>query len=307
MTTLDRRRFLAALVANVAGARTLAAAGLGGIAGCAPGRREDDVAGAAGSSATSGAAGERLDRVGLQLYTVRDAMARDFEGTLARVASIGYRDVEFAGYYGRKPEAIAALLDRHGLRAPAAHVPLDALRNQWRPTVEAAHVIDHDYIVLPWLEEKDRRAIADYERLAEFMNRLGRSAREADLRLAYHNHDFEFVPLGGRLPFDVLLERTDPEAVSFEMDLYWITKAGQDPLTYFDRFPGRFHLVHVKDSAGAPAHRMTQVGGGSIDFRRIFVKSKQAGIEHAFVEHDQPADAFASIRASYEYLSKLTF
>jgi sugar phosphate isomerase/epimerase len=303
MTTLDRRRFLAALVANVAGARAaLAAVGLGGVAGCAPGRREDASAGAA-----AGATGERLDRVGLQLYTVRDALARDFEGTIASVAGIGYREVEFAGYYGRKPEAIAALLDRHGLSAPAAHVPLDALRNQWRATVEAAHVIEHDYIVLPWLEEKDRRTIADYERLADFMNQLGRSAREADLRLAYHNHDFEFAPLAGRIPFDVLLERTDPEVVSFEMDLYWITKAGHDPLTYFDRFPGRFRLVHVKDSAGAPAHRMTEVGGGSIDFRRIFAKRKQACIEHAFVEHDQPSDAVASIRKSYEYLSKLTF
>jgi sugar phosphate isomerase/epimerase len=306
MTTLDRRRFLAALVANVAGARAaLAAAGLGGVAaGCTPGRREDDAAGTAGAA---GASGERLDSVGLQLYTVRDAMTRDFEGTIGRVAAIGYREVEFAGYFGRRPEAIAALLDRHGLKAPAAHVSLDALRNQWRTTVEAAHVIDHDYIVLPWLEERDRRTIADYERLADFMNQLGRSARQADLYLAYHNHDFEFVPLGGRLPFDVLLERTDPEAVAFEMDLYWITKAGHDPLAYFDRYPGRFRLVHVKDSAGAPAHRMTEVGGGSIDFRRIFAKRKQAGIEHAFVEHDQPADAIASISRSYEYLSKLTF
>jgi sugar phosphate isomerase/epimerase len=109
------------------------------------------------------------------------------------------------------------------------------------------------------------------------------------------------------VPYDVLLDRTDPELVGFELDLYWITKAGHDPLAYFDRYPGRFPAVHVKDSAGAPAHRMTEVGGGSIDFRRIFAKRKQAGIEHAFVEHDQPADALASIRASYDYLSKLTF
>jgi sugar phosphate isomerase/epimerase len=296
---LDRRRFIAALVANVAGARgALSAAGLGGVVGCRPGRREETA---------TGATGERLERVGLQLYTVRDVLARDFEGTLARIAAIGYREVEFAGYAGRKPEAVAAVLERNRLRAPAAHMPLDALRNQWRATVEAAHVIDHDYIIVPWLDEKERRTIADYERIAELFNRLGRSAREADLRFAYHNHDFEFTPIGGRIPFDVLLDRTDPENVAFELDLYWITKAGHDPVAYFDRYPGRFPTVHVKDSAGGPAHRITDVGAGTIDFRRIFARRKQAGVEHAFVEHDQPADPMASIRASYDYLSRLTF
>ncbi|MFN2563544.1 MAG: sugar phosphate isomerase/epimerase family protein [Gemmatimonadaceae bacterium] len=299
MTMLDRRQFLAAFVANVVGARSaLTVAGIGGAAGCAQGRRED---------AAPGASGERLERVGLQLYTVRDALARDFEGTLARVAAIGYREVEFAGYAGRRPEAVAAVLERHRLRAPAAHLPLDALRNQWQATVDAAHVIDHDYLIVPWLDEKERRTVADYERIADLFNRLGRAARQADLRFAYHNHDFEFTPIGGRIPFDVLLDRTDPDYVGFEMDLYWITKAGHDPLAYFDRYPGRFPTVHVKDSAGAPAHRMTEVGAGSIDFRRIFARRKQAGIEHAFVEHDQPADAMASIRASYDYLAKLTF
>jgi sugar phosphate isomerase/epimerase len=296
---LDRRRFIAALVANVAGARgALAAAGLGSVIGCRAGRREE---------AATGETGERLERVGLQLYTVRDVLARDFESTLARIAAIGYRELEFAGYAGRKPEAVAAVLDRNGLRAPAAHIPLDALRNQWRATVEAAHVIDHDYIIVPWLDEKERRTIADYERIAELFNRLGRSARQADLRFAYHNHDFEFTPIDGRIPFDVLLDRTDPEHVAFELDLYWITKAGHDPVAYFDRYPGRFPTVHVKDSAGAPAHRMTDVGAGTIDFRRIFARRKQAGIEHAFVEHDRPADPMASIRASYDYLSRLTF
>ena len=300
MSSIGRRRFLAALVANAVGARgALAAAGLGGVAGCSPGRRENAVA---------GASGERLERIGLQLYTVRDALARDFDGTLARVAAIGYRDVEFfAGYAGRRPEAVAAALARHGLRAPAAHVALDALRTQWSATVDAAHVIDHDFIVVPWLDQKERRTIADYERLADLFNRFGRSAREADLRFAYHNHDFEFAPLSGRIPYDVLLDRTDPELVEFEIDVYWVVKAGHHPRAYFDRYRGRFPMVHVKDSAGPPAHRMTDVGAGSIDFRRIFARRKNAGIEHAFVEHDSPADAMASIRASYQHLSKLTF
>jgi sugar phosphate isomerase/epimerase len=297
---MDRRRFLAALAAKAAAARgALAVAGVGSAAGCSSPR---------GATAEAGdVAGQRLDRVGIQLYTVRDALTRDFDGTLAQIAAIGYRDLEFAGYAGRRPDAVSAALERHGLRAPSAHVPLEQLRRQWPATVDAAHAIDHDFIIVPWLDEKERRTIADYERLADELNRLGDAARKADLRLGYHNHDFEFTPIGGRIPFDVLLDKTDPEDVAFELDLYWITKAGHDPLTYFDRYPGRFPLVHVKDSAGAPAHRMTEVGGGSIDFKRIFARRKQAGILHAFVEHDNPPDAIASIRASYGYLSRLTF
>ena len=297
---LDRRKFLAALAANVAGARAaLAVAGLGSAAGCPSPR---------GETAESGdVTGERLERVGIQLYTVRDALARDFDGTLAQIAAIGYRDLEFAGYAGRRPEAVSAALERHGLRAPSAHIPLDQLRRQWPATVDAAHAIDHDFIIVPWLDEKDRRTIADYERLADELNRLGDAARKADLRLGYHNHDFEFTPIGGRIPFDVLLDRTDPDDVAFEMDLYWTTKAGHDPIAYFDRYPGRFPLVHVKDSAGPPEHRMTPVGGGSIDFKRILARRKQAGIQHAFVEHDNPTDAIASIKSSYGYLSRLAF
>jgi sugar phosphate isomerase/epimerase len=296
---IDRRRFLAALAANAVGARSaLAAVGLGATACSAP-RGSDSAPGDVG--------GEQLERVGLQLYTVRDALARDFDRTLARIAGFGYRDVEFAGYAGRRPEAVSAALERHALRAPAAHVPLDTLRSQWSATVDAAHVIDHDFIVVPWLDAKERRTIADYERLADELNRLGDAARKADLRFAYHNHDFEFTPMGGRIPFDVLLDRTDPEAVGFEMDLYWITKAGHDPLAYFDRYPGRFPTVHVKDSSGGPAHRITEVGSGTIDFKRIFARRKQAGIQHAFVEHDNPTDAFSSIKASYDHLSRLTF
>jgi sugar phosphate isomerase/epimerase len=295
---MDRRSFLATLAANIVGARTaVAAAGLG-VAGCSSPR---------GSQAAGDIGTERLERIGLQLYTVRDALARDFEGTLARVAAIGYRDLEFAGYAGRRPEAVSAALERHGLRAPAAHIPLDALRGHWSATVDAAHVIDHDLIVLPWLDEKERRSIADYERLADELNRFGAAARKADLRFAYHNHDFEFTPMGGRIPYDVLLDRTDPDDVGFELDLYWITKAGHDPVAYFDRYPGRFPSVHVKDSTGAPANRITEVGRGTIDFKRIFARRKQAGIQHAFVEQDNPTDAFASIKTSYDNLSRLTF
>jgi sugar phosphate isomerase/epimerase len=111
----------------------------------------------------------------------------------------------------------------------------------------------------------------------------------------------------GRIPFDVLLENTDPKLVQLEIDLYWITKGGQDPLTYFARWPGRVPLVHVKDSAGAPEHKMVDVGQGSIDWKGIFAQKDQAGIRHFFVEHDQPPQPFEDIAVSYRYLKQLEF
>jgi sugar phosphate isomerase/epimerase len=248
-----------------------------------------------------------LDRIGVQLYTVRDAVQRDLEGTLARVAAIGYQEVEFAGYAGRTAAEVRDAVRRAGLSAPSAHVPLAALGQGWNRVLDDAHTVGHRYLVIPWLDEKDRPNLDAYRRIADRLNRAGEAASRAGLRLAYHNHAFEFTRMENRLPYDVLLEATDPAHVLLELDLYWITKGGQDPLAYFARWPGRFRLVHVKDSAGPPEHRMADVGSGAIEWGRIFARRKQAGIEHFFVEHDDPPDPFASIAASHAYLSDLQF
>ena len=247
----------------------------------------------------------KLDRIGLQLYTVRHQMEKDLEGTIARVAATGYREVEFAGYFGKSPRDVRALLDHHALSSPSSHVSLAP--DQWRAALDAAPVVGHRYLVIAWIPAEERHTLDDYKRWAERLNRAATEAKAAGLQLAYHNHDFEFVPLDGKLPYDVLLAETDPKLVQLEMDLYWIVKGGQDPLAYFARWPGRFPMVHVKDSAGPPDHKMAAVGGGKIDFRKIFAQSDQAGIRHYFVEHDNPDDPFASIRASYDYLQRLEF
>lgn len=248
----------------------------------------------------------KLDKIGLQLYTVRDVLQRDFEGTLARVAQIGYKEVEFAGYFNHAPAEVRAMLDRHGLTAPAVHTGSVA-PDAWKASLEAANVIGHKYIVIPWIPEERRLTLDSYKRVAEEFNRAAQAARDAGVQFAYHNHDFEFKRLEGRLPFDVLLENTDPKLVQYEIDLYWITKGGQDPLEYFARWPGRIPLVHVKDSLGAPEHKMVDVGQGKIEWKRIFAKKDQAGIKHFFVEHDQPPQPFESIGASYRYLKNLEF
>ncbi len=247
----------------------------------------------------------KLDRIGLQLYTVRHQMEKDFDGTIARVAATGYQEVEFAGYFGRAPRDVRALLDHHGLASPSSHISLAP--DQWRAALDAAPVIGHRYLVLAWIPVEERHTLDDYKRWAERLNRAGTEAKAAGLQFAYHNHDFEFQPLDGKLPYDVLLAEADPKLVQLELDLYWITKSGQDPLAYFARWPGRFPMVHAKDSAGPPDHRMVEVGAGKIDFKKIFAHSEQAGIRHYFVEHDDAADPFASIRASCEYLKHLEF
>lgn len=273
--TVSRRGFLAALV-------TLASPWPGG-----------DTAMAA-----------RLAPIGVQLYTVRTLLERDFEGTLAALAAIGFREVEFAGYHGRTPKAVRDALARSGLAAPSAHVPIEAVRDDLPRLLDGALMMGHRHLVVAWLPEPQRTP-EGYRAAADLLNRCGRQALAAGVGLAYHNHAFEFDRLDGPLPYDLLLDRCDPRYVAFEMDLYWITKGGQDPLAYFARWPGRFPMVHVKDSMGPPEHRMADVGAGRIPWKAIFAKRGQAGIRHYFVEHDDPPDPLASVRRSYEYLRRL--
>jgi sugar phosphate isomerase/epimerase len=252
--------------------------------------------------------GDKLDKIGVQLYTVRTEMRRDFEATLARVADIGFKEVEFAGYFDRSPEQVRNLLANLKLDAPSGHMPYESLGEGWPAILDQANRIGHQYVVIAWTPQEDRRTLDDWKRIAEKFNSAGGAAKAAGLTFAYHNHDFEFKPIEGKIPFDVLLEHTDPELVRIELDLYWITLGGQNPRDYFDRFPGRFPMVHVKDlKRGGEQSQMVDVGKGDIDFKAIFAQREQAGIRHFFVEHDEPAQPFDSITASYQYLRHLEF
>lgn len=292
----DRRTFLHALGSAAVGAAVWPAI----AAGCGAEARDDEDAEPAGAAS--------LGPLGLQLYTLRREMAGDVEGTLARVAEIGYEEVEFAGYFERRPEEVRRALERAGLRAPAAHVSVELAREDWPRTLDTASTIGHSWLVVGSIPDAERTADG-YRAAAELFGRAGEAAREAGLRFGYHNHSFEFDPAvelpGGALPLDFLLEATDPGRVDFEMDLYWTVHGGGDPLAYFERFPGRFPLVHVKDSAGPPEHRMVDPGAGVIDFPAIVAARERAGTRHFFVEHDDPEDPFATARAGYEYLAAL--
>ncbi len=265
-----------------------------------------------------------IKRVGLQLYTVRSEMPKDFAGTIAKVAQTGYKEVEFAGYFDHTPKEVREIVDKNGLTAPSTHLGYDLIENKLPEMIEVAHVIGHKYIVCPWIDEKQRTADG-WKRAVELFNKAGEATEKAGIQFCYHNHSFEFSPvegLGGKGAYDYLLAETNPKYVKMEMDLCWISVAGKDPVEYFKKHPGRFPLVHVKDYVNDPnatssyagatgsvvfKGRLADVGKGQIDWKRIFEHSQTAGIKHYFVENDDAKNPFEDIKISYDYLAALRF
>jgi len=273
--------------------------------------------------AARGTAAASISRVGMQLYTVRNEMQKDFDGTLAKVAAIGFAEVEFAGYFNQTPQQVRESLTRHKLTSPSAHIDYASLTgDKWARALDAAAAIGHTYVINAWVDEAIRKEPDAWQRIAETYNTAAAASKRAGIQFAYHNHNFEFAPrtdLNGKLPFDYLLETCDPALVKIELDLCWIAATGKDPLDYFRRYPGRFPLVHVKglkkvaaNGAEAPINailpEITDVGHDDvIDWKRIFAQAGTGGIKHYFVEHDVPKDPFASLKASYDYVSSLQF
>jgi sugar phosphate isomerase/epimerase len=257
----------------------------------------------------------RIAKVGIQLYTVRDLMKADFEGTIAKVAQTGYREVEFAGYFDHTPEQVRAVLDKNGLTSPSCHVGYEnTADDKWGATLQTVKAVGHQYVVCAWIPEEARKTADDWKRTCDRFNKAGQAAQAAGVQFAYHNHSFEFVPLADKqLPYDLLLAGTDPKLVQLEVDLFWITFAGADPVSYFMKYQGRFPLVHVKDMIKKPSPDVTpekvmvDVGKGSIDWKAIFAHSGHAGIQHYFVEHDQPPHPLDDIKTSFDYLNGLEF
>lgn len=241
--------------------------------------------------------------LGVQLYTVRGEMEEDVEATLERVAAIGYEEVEFAGYFGHSPAEIRRMLERTGLKAPAAHVTEPLWNGTWARALDDAAEAGHEYVVIAWIPEQVRPDLDGWRRTAALLSDAGEQARAAGLRFAYHNHDFEFGEMEGRVPFDVFLEASDPELVEIELDFFWITHGGGDPVAFLERWPGRVPMVHVKDRT--TTGEMVEVGRGALDWPRLLGLARRLGTRHFFVEHDRPRRAFRSIETSYRYLSAL--
>ena len=262
----------------------------------------------------------RRYKLGLQLYTLRAALARDVEGTLKRVAGMGYEEVETYGfdrqglaYYGLPAKAFAQRLRDNGLTTPSGHydlnrfvsTPVDELGRYVERCIEGAHALGQRYITWPLLDAKSR-TLDKFKLAAERLNLAGEKTRKAGLYVAYHNHDFEFVDQGGQTGYDILLKETDPALVKLQMDLYWIAHGSK--LTahdWFVRQPGRYVMWHVKDMHRT-SRDYTEVGNGSIDFTRIWPDAELSGLEHFFVEQggNFTHDPFRSVADSAEYVKR---
>jgi sugar phosphate isomerase/epimerase len=258
-------------------------------------------------------------QIGTQLYTVRELMAKDPVGTLAKVAKIGFNTVEGATYtgtelfYGMPPKQFKSVLSEYGLEMPSAHYVLGesmpktkgTLSNDWQKAVDDAAEVGLKYMVCAYLSDSERGTLENYKSTAVKLNIAGQISKNAGIKLCYHNHNFEFVPQGDQLPYDVLLTHTDPDLVQMEMDIYWVYKAKQDPIALFKKYPGRFPLWHVKDMDNTPEQKFTEVGNGVIPFKEIFTHAKEAGLKYFFNEQDvTPGDPLVSMEKSYKYIKQ---
>jgi sugar phosphate isomerase/epimerase len=260
-----------------------------------------------------------LDYIGLQLYTIRDDMGKNPVSTLRQVAQIGYKHVEATGYldgkyYGLVPKQYKALLDDLGLNQHSGHVTLGLgqyqgnynMLNNWDQVCEDAASIGQRYVVLGWIDADHRKTMDDYKKLAEIFNKAGETANRYQLQFAFHNHDFEFVPVEGQIPYDYLLANTNTDLVKYELDHYWTTKAKVDSMKLMKKHVGRFPLFHLKDM-NKKTTDFAEVGTGRINYKKILAQGNKIGMQYFYVEQDSNHNTspLKSVDISYRNLTKL--
>jgi sugar phosphate isomerase/epimerase len=290
MTEIDRRSFLASL-----GALGLAACHRGVSLGSAQG------------TLNSVPGKRKLARIGIQMYTVRTQARADLPGTLAQLAKIGFKEVEWWGAYPNfTPVQIKALLDQNGLTAPSVHIGIPRDPAGWTPIFDSARALKHEWIVAASPPFSPGN-IEGWKRLGAAFNEVATRVTDAGFKFAFHNHSEGMKSELGVRPFEVMLAETDQTRVFFELDIHWAYNGGADAIDLIRRFPRRFRMVHVKDSMGAPDFKQADVGKGTYPWAKIFDATTQAGVEHYFIEHDSPADAMVFAKTSYDYLAALEF
>lgn len=276
--------------------------------------------------------------IGVQLYTVSAELQKDLDGTLQKLAGIGYRTVENATFAnGISASRLRSALDRAGLRCPSAHYALPLLQADLSKVVDDVHALGASYVICstPWVADMSRfEAVMkgaktpeegfsalmnsltpdDWRWNADQFNKLGAELKKQGLQLGYHNHGFEFRIVDGKILFDEFLTMTEPDLVAIELDCGWVANAGYDPAIYLQRFPDRIQLLHVKDLVHVATDRTSMkmdsihVGGGILNWPGIFAAAKRAGVKGYFVEleHPLPAPVFDELKSSYDYLHQLS-
>lgn len=263
-------------------------------------------------------------KVGLQLYTIREAMEADLKGTLKKVASYGYEDLEIYGfsdfkYYGLHPKTFKQILEDNNLSTSSGHYGLnkfmgpgtsdDDMMRYVDECIEGAHILKQEYITWPWLDP-DSRTLDKFKIVADKLNRIGERVKKANLAVAYHNHDFEFIEHDGKIGYDIILNETDPALVKMQMDLFWFSHSSK--LTthdYFTKYPGRFVMWHLKDMSKTDRNLHEIMGEGTIDFKAILKDAELAGVNYMFVEqgNNYHPDAMQNVAKSSLYVKNVLF
>jgi sugar phosphate isomerase/epimerase len=283
-------------------------------------------------------------KIGVQLFSIPNITEKDFAGTMKSLAAIGFKEIEFygpysfsspedqqrwtsvssslgfsgSGFFGLTTKQAKKILDDNGLSAPSMHTGLASLKSGMDELAQAANELGSKYVVLP--SAATQLNLDGYKAQAEEFNRIGLEAHKRGIRFAYHNHGNGLKPLDGKVPFELILESTDPKLVFFQMDIYWMTAAGVDVVSYLEKYSGRFRLMHVKDMSkdvrfsgdgGDPQQWMdlfpylTNAGSGVIDIKKVVSVASKSGVEHFIVEQDLAPNGLDDLRKSYDFLSKM--
>ncbi len=250
--------------------------------------------------------------IGLQLYTLRDVIMKDVKGTLNAVASWGYKEVETYGYqngqiFGMSVADFSTHMKGLGVRIVSGHYGIDlAAGNSWEQACADAKLMGQKYVVVPWMDKKYYSSLDELKKTCDVINKAGAVAKKYNLRIGYHNHAFEFDKVEGKVIYDVMLEQLDPKLVAMELDLYWVVRANQNPFAYFEKYPKRFELWHVKDMEKNNPDNNADIGTGSIDFIKLFAEAKKSGMKNFFVEQETyPTDPMQSTENSIKYLKTI--
>lgn len=287
-----------------------------------------------------------LDKIGIQFFSLPKLLEKDFAGTLAMLSKMGYKEVEMygpypfsteaaqkrwdsvttalgfkgSGFFGHSINEIKDMLKQNDLVVPAVHTDLDTLQNRMDKLGEAAQVLGFEYVILPSIPDEKRQTLDDYKKMADAFNKIGEAAKKAGVKFAYHNHGYGLKEKDGQIPLKQILDGTDPSLVFFEMDLYWTTAGGADPIAYLEKYKNRYHLMHIKDMSkkmqfsgdGGNSSQwielfpyMTTAGSGVIDLKTILPKAKENGVKHFIVEQDIVADPEVALKKSFDYLASL--
>lgn len=256
--------------------------------------------------------------IGIQLWTLRDTLPKDVKGVLAQVGKVGFNEVETFGYsidkgfFGTSLHDFKSMLNDNGLKATSNHFDFNSMIKDGstdlvKSYIEAANHLGSEYITIPYIVAELRGTSGDdYKKLALQINKVGELCKAGGLKLAYHNHDFEFTKFGSANGYEILLNETDKNVVDFEMDLYWVVRSGNDPLQLFKKYPGRFKMWHVKDMDKVNPDWNAEIGSGKIDFKSIFAQAELSGMKRFFLEHESnyKPNPIESAATSFNYIKK---